>query len=180
LAGLGNLTTTLITTRGLFTLGDVTEPGFTALTFGAGITPWFRLYINESTPPPPTENYVAAVGSRVFAPGEIANMYRPIDPRTNLPVGQQVGQDPYFVPLDQEANFFRRNKIITFKINLAGRDLEKSYSVSESRAKHIVEAANLINATKKRVSIAASGLKTLATEAVVRIRKLRLLSNKDK
>lgn len=180
MAGLGNITTTLITTRGLFTVQEVLPPGFTALTFGAGITPWFRLYISEAPPPPPVDNYVAAVGSRVYAPGEIAKMYRPIDPATGLPVGHQVGQEPYYVPLDKEAEFFRRNKIVTFKINLAGRDLEKVYSVSEHRAKSIVEVVNMINATKKQVSVMTSGVKKIATEAVIKVRNVRLRKDQDK
>lgn len=178
--GLGSITTTLITTRGLFTAQEVLPVGFTALTFGAGITPWFRLYITEVPVPPPVENYVAAVGSRVYAPGEIAQLYRPIDPNTGLPVGHQVGQEPYFVPLDKEAEFFRKNKIVTFKINFAGRDIDRTYSVSEARANALVEAINIVNATKNRISIVASGVKKLANEAVIKVGKLKLRKNHDK
>jgi hypothetical protein len=174
-AGLGNLTTTLITTRGLFTLGDVTEPGFTALTFGAGITPWFRLYINETIPPPTPSNYVAAAGSRVYQPGEFQASWREIDPTTGL-----ATEEPWLVPRDQEGRYFNKGKIVTIKLVWGEKQLERQYPVNQRAAKRIVEAANLINATKERIKFTVSGFKKITTNVIVEARNFILVRKRDK
>ncbi len=177
--GQGTLATTLITTRGLFTAASV-PLGFTALSFGAGITPFFRLYITEAPQP---NNYIAAAGSRVYAPGEIAQMYQPIDPKTGLRIDakKQDGVEEYLVvPMDKEAEYLAGNKIVTVTFNFAGKTMEKVYSVSNHRAKTIVEVINVVNATKDRISVTLSGLKRVTTRAIVEIRNLRLRNKRDK
>lgn len=174
--GQGTLATTLITTKGLFTAASM-PPGYNALTFGAVITPWFRLYIQEAVPP---TGYVAAAGSRVYAPGEFAASLKFIDPKTGLATDKSSMEEYLVVPMDKEAEYLGGSKIITVKLNFAGKNMEKVYSVSENRAKTIIEVINVVNATKKRISVVASGLKHVTTEAVVKIRNLRLRNKRDK
>jgi len=177
-AGQGTLATTLITTKGLFTAASM-PPGYTALTFGAVITPWFRLYIQETVPP---SGYVDAAGSKPYAPGEIAQLYQPIDPKTGLRIdAKNKDMEEYLVvPVDKEAEYLAGNRIITVKLNFAGKELEKVYSVSEHRAQKIIEVINVVNATRNRISVVAKGLRRVATEAVVSIRNLRLRNKHDK
>lgn len=177
MAGLGNLTTTLITTRGLFTVGDVTKPGFTALTFGAGITPWFRLYLGEDFVPPKPSTYVAAAGSRVYQPGEFQKTWKNIDPATGLATQEQ---EPWLVPRDQEEQYFNKGKVVTIKLVWGEKQLERQYAVNERVARRIIEASNVINATRERVKVSASALKKVTTTAIVEVRNLVLRRKRDK
>lgn len=179
MAGQGTLATTLITTKGLFTIQSVIPVGFSALYHGAGITPFFSLYIESDVP----SRYTAAAGSKVYAPGEIAHLFQPIDPKTGLRIdaNKKDGMEEYLVvPIDKEAEFLSGSRIITVKLSFAGKNMEKVYSVNEHRARTIIEVINVINATKSRISVVASGLKRVTTEAVVKIRNLRLSKKRDK
>lgn len=175
MSGLGNLTTTLITTRGLFTLGDVTKPGFTVLTFGAGITPWFRLYLGEDYIPPKPESYVAAAGSRVYQPGEFAQSWKEVNPNTGL-----ATEEPWLVPRDQEDQYFNKGKIITIKLVWGEKQLERQYSINERAAKRVVEAANFVNATREKIKISVGAIKKVTSTAIVEARNLILLRKPNK
>lgn len=173
--GLGGLTTTLITTKGLFTLGDVPGPGFTILTFGAGITPFFRLYISGAPPPPPVQ-YVAAGGSRVYQPGEYADSWKYVDPTTG-----QTSSEPWLVvPREHEGQYFNKGKIITIKLVWGDKQLERQYSINERVAKRVIEATNFVNTTKERMKITASTIKKVTTTAIVEARNLVLRRKPNK
>jgi hypothetical protein len=174
MAGLGNLTTTLITTRGLYTLGDVHTPGFTVLTFGAGITPWFRLYLGEGYVPPKRE-YVAAAGSRVYQPGEFAQSWKQVDPNTGL-----ATEEPWLVPRDQEDQYFNKGKVVTIKLVWGEKQLERQYKINERAAKRVIEAANVINATREKIRITVSAIKKVTSTAIVEARNLILLRKPNK
>lgn len=171
MAGLGNITTTLIITNGLF-VSDVVPPGFSALTLGAGIGS-FTLVLYEAAP---SENYVAAVGSRVYQPGEFANSLKLIDPNTGL-----ATDEPWHViPRDQEAEYFRKKKIVTVKLVWNKQEYERTYVVTESRARMVLEVINFANKTKHQWSVAISNVKRVITDATVIIRKLRVRNIFDK
>lgn len=175
MAGLGTKATTLIITKGLATAATI-GAGNTILTFGAGITPFFRLYIEHAPPPPPVNNYVAAAGSRVYQPGEYAASWKPVDPTTG-----QTTEEPWFiVPRDKENQFFNKSKIVKIEIVFGNKKMEKIYSVNENKAKTIIEIANVINATKQRVSVAVSGVKRVASTALVEVRNLVLRRKPNK
>lgn len=163
MSGLGSAATTLIITKGLF-IGDNIA---SVLEFGAAITPWFGLYVSGPLVSP---NYVAAVGSRVYAPGEIANLYQPIDPNTGLKTNE-----PFLVPMDKEAEYFQKNKVITLKINFAGKQFESQYAVPENRARKLVEVMNFINSTRNKINVAINGFKRVASVAIVEARNFRLI-----
>lgn len=186
MAGLGTPATSLITTRGLFVSAAI-APGYTALSYGTLITPWFRLYIDENAPKPP--NYVAAVGSRVYAPGEFEQSWKFIDPVT----GQQIGgptlevpgptaDEPWLVvPYDRESEYFGESgKIVTIKFNFAGKEHEKIYKVSDKQSKRIIEVINFVNATRSRIDVSISGIKRVATRALVEVRNFRLRKKRTK
>jgi hypothetical protein len=163
MSGLGTAATTLITTGGLY----IDDGIVSILNFGGSVTPWIQLYINDYVPPL-ADNYVAAVGSRVYAPGEIANLYMPIDPNTGV-----RSPEPFLVPMDKEADYFRKNKVITLKINFAGKQYENHYAVPEQQAKRIVEIANFVNATRSKINVSVSNIKKLATTALVEVRNFK-------
>lgn len=174
MSGLGNLTTTLITTKGLFTLGDVHQPGLTILSFGAGITPWFRLYLGQDYVPPKGQ-YVAAAGSRVYQPGEFAQSWKQVDPTTGL-----ATEEPWLVPREYENQYFNKGKVVTIKLIWGEKQLERQYKVNERAAGRIIEATNVINATKEKIKITASTIKKITTTAIVEARNLILLRKPNK
>ncbi len=170
MSGLGTAATTLITTRGLFIADGITS----ALEFGAGITPWFRLWLGSYTP---VLRQGTGGGSRVYEPGEIANLYKPIDPET----GKRIEEAEYYVvPRDKEADYFRKTKTVYVRFNFAGKEVERIYAINEDQAKILIEVINFANVTKERVSAAISGIKHVATEAIVKVGKLRVRNKFDK
>jgi hypothetical protein len=167
MSGQGTLATTLITTKGLFTSASIGSG--TVLTFGAGFTPLFGVYITEvppaPPPPPPKTTYFGSGGSRPYAPGEFAKSWKYINPTTGLTSSELWP----VIPLDQEANFFRRKKLFTVKMQFGEKKIEKIFPISEKRAKTIIEVINVVNASKQRVSASVSGVKKRTTAAMVKI-----------
>jgi len=159
LAGLGTAASTLITTKGLFINDGITS----ALQFGAGITPFFRLWINLSTPPPPPYAAGSNGGSKPLLPGQIQHLYKV------LPQEQQY----YVVPRDQEANFFSRNKVFTINMVFNNNTYMKQIEISDQRARTVFKVLNFANMTKDRINVVASGLKNVANRANISIRNLR-------
>ena len=159
MAGLGTAATTLITTKGLF-IGDGITSG---LEFGASITPFFRLWINVSTPPPPVYQGGSNGGSKPLLPGQIQHLYKPV------PAHQQY----YVVPRDQEANFFNRNKVFTINMVFNNNTYMKQIEISDQRARTVFKVLNLANMTKDKINVVASGLKNVANRANISIRNLR-------
>lgn len=97
-----------------------------------------------------------------FAPGEIQNFYQP------------VPQEYYIVPRDKEADFFRRYKVMTMKVQIGEKVYEKEYSVPEERADMVVSVLNFANTTIERVKATVTNIKTKTTQAVVKVKNFRL------
>lgn len=163
MGGLGTAATTLITTKGLWIDDGITS----ALEFGAGITPFFRLWVGP-VPTPPVNPYVAAAGSRVFLPGEIQNLYKEL----------RAEQQYYVIPRDQEAKYFQRNRLIKVHFSFAGKDIDRTYAVSENKARLAFKVINLMNDTKKRAHVSITNFKRVATMAKASVRNLRLVSKR--
>ncbi len=192
MAGLGTAATTLITTKGLFIDDGITS----ALEFGAGITPWFRLYIGPYTPPPAV--YVAAAGSRVYDSakdiwkevdenGKQIGPQQPapfgeVDPTTGKRLDHQEGAEPWMVvPLDKDAEYFgeaTRDVPVMFK--LFGTAHTKVYKVKDRNAGRLIEVINFAKASKVRVSASISGLKRITTKAIVEVRNFKLIRKRNK
>ncbi len=192
MAGLGTAASTLITTRGLWIDDGITS----ALQFGAGITPWFRLYIGPYTPP--EVEYISAAGSRVYKSAkdiykEVDEHGKPIGPALPPPFGEvdpttgkrldhQEGAEAWMVvPLEKENEYFgeaKRDVTITFKF--LGIDHEKTYRVRQRHAGRLIEVINLVNVTKARVSATISALKRVTTRALVEIRNFKRFRKRNK
>lgn len=103
-------------------------------------------------------------GSIPLAPGEIQNFYQPVDP--------SLGTKPV------EGNFVDPSvygkKIVRIVLKFNGHTYESEYLVSEKRAKTVVKIINLVNATKARVRVMASNLHRVTTNALVKIKNLRV------
>jgi hypothetical protein len=128
-------------------------------------------------------------------PGEIKNLYQPIDPATGLRTGKPqpapfapynpetgkrvdnaVEQEPWLVvPREREADFFGEGtKMVKIEMKIGNKVIEKSYQVRTNNAKRLIEVINVVNATRKRMSVAVSGIKRITTQALVEIRNLRI------
>lgn len=161
MAGLGSVATTAIITKGLTCGHGPLDPCKHGL-----ITSPFSLYCTV-TPDLAKEGgggpYPRDAWNK-FNPGEIQDFYQPV------PEEQQF----YVVPREKEAEYFRRHKIITMRIKLGDYEVEKEYSVPESRARVIVKALNVVDATRSNIKVTASNIKRLASEAIVTVKNLRL------
>lgn len=159
MAGLGTPATTSIITGGL----DCT-PACIGM-----ITSHFSLYCTEVPPDPDADGgggpYPANSGAWNQIQ-DIGDFYKP------------VPEQPFVVPLDQEADYFRRKKQVVLKFKIADIEVEKIYMIPESRKKGIVTVFNLIDVTRQRISATAGNVKRIASRAVVAIKNLRVKKRK--
>lgn len=161
MAGLGSLATTAIITKGLTGGHAPLDPCKTGI-----ITSAFSLYCTY-TPPEPTPPKTGGGGPypghawNKFNPGQIQNFYKPVE-------------QPYIIPRDREAEYFRRRKIVTMKIKLGDISIEKEYAVPEKRANMVISVLGLANKTVDNIKVAVSAVKRITTNAVVKIKNLRL------
>lgn len=166
MAGLGGLATTAIITKGLTCGHGPLDPCKTGL-----ITTAFSLYCTSvPEPPEPKKQKDMGGGSyprdawNKFNPGDIQNFYQPV------PAEQQY----YVVPRDQEERYFRRHKIIKMRVKFGDIFIEKEYSVPEKRAKIVIKALSIVDVTAKNITVAVENIKRLTSEAVVKVKNLRL------
>ena len=96
-------------------------------------------------------------------PGEIANFFQEIEVDGEL-----------IVPLDQEAEYFRKKQIIIVKVGMKGLEFEKAYAVPKDRAKILIKVINVLNNTKERISFVVNSVKSLVSKAVIRVKKVRI------
>ena len=96
-----------------------------------------------------------------YEPGQIQDFYQPVE------------QD-LIVPRDQEAEYFRRKRIIVMKVNIGSFSFEKEYAVPIQRAKIIVSIINVINTTQERFQIAVNSIKRIVTAITIQVKKLRI------
>ncbi|MDE1830697.1 MAG: hypothetical protein KGI25_10290 [Thaumarchaeota archaeon] len=190
--GLGTAATTLITTKGLFVGDGITS----ALEFGAGITPWFRLYVGPYVPPP--VKYVAAAGSRVYESSQ--DIFKEVDehgkqigaqqpapfgevnPATGKRLDHQEGAEAwYVVPREREKEFFgEATRDINIKVVFRDTTYEKTYKVRERNAGRIIEVINFTNTTRARISATISRIKRVTTRALVEVRNFKLVRRRNK
>lgn len=157
MAGLGTPATTSIITGGL----DCT-PACIGL-----ITSKFSLYCTEIPPIPPGElsgggPYPADQGAWNQVQ-DIQDFYQPVP-----------DQDPFIVPRDDEADFFRKKVIVTIKMDMGPFKANKTYAVPEKRHGTILTVFNLMNVTRDRVAVVVKNIKRVVTKAKVAISNLRV------
>lgn len=131
------------------------------------ITSFFSLYVDRL----PDVPFQGAGGGpyprpahNKFAPGEIANFYKPV------PEALQY----YVIPREKEAEYFRRHKLVKLEIKMGDMKVEKEFSVPEENIKYVVKGLNIMNTTMTNINVAASNVKRLATEAVVKVKNFKL------
>ena len=164
MAGLGNLATTAIITKGL-TRG---HGPLTACRSGI-ITSHFSLYCTGIVPPGvPSKGGGGGPYPRdawnKYGPGDIQNFYKPV------PDDQQF----YHVPRDKEAEYFRRDTHVVLRVKIGDFQVEKEYAVAEKHEYMIVNVLNMLNVTRERIKVTFSGIKRITTRLVVAASKLRL------
>jgi len=96
-----------------------------------------------------------------YEPGQIQDFYQPVEP-------------DLIVPRDQEAEYFRRKKIVVMKVNIGSFSFEKEYAVPIERTKIIVSIINVINTTQERFQIVVNSIKRIVTTIAVQVKKLRI------
>lgn len=95
-----------------------------------------------------------------MAPGEIANMYQPVQP----PAGFE-DHPTFYVPPDQTDPFNVKNHVV-IRVTFNDKTTEKEFIVSDKRAKTIVTVANFLNKTEERIKILFGGLQKVSKFAV--------------
>lgn len=158
MAGLGSFATTTIITNGLHCgsacKGLITGP--------------LSLYCTTVIVPPVSIGGGGGGGGPYPPSGawnqvpDIQNFYTP------------TTEQPYAIPREQEADYFRKHTNITISVNIGEIKIEKVYRVPEQRKQVVVKIFNLINVTQSRMLVTVKQLKTVATRAMVTIKAIRL------
>ena len=96
-------------------------------------------------------------------PGEIANFFKEVEVNGEL-----------IVPLDQEAEYFRKKHIVILKVNFGKLEFEKAYAVPKERARILITTINLLNNTRNKIEFAVNGIKSLVSKVIVSVKKVRI------
>lgn len=160
MAGLGTFATTAVITGGLT---GVFPKDKNILRTGIITTP-FSLYVDIPKPPKRQIGGGPYPGAAInkFNPGEIQNFYQP------------VPEQYYIIPRDKEAEYFRRNKILTLKVQIGDKLYEKEYAVPEERADIVVNVLSVVNTTVDKIKATATNIKTKTTSAVLKVKNFKL------
>ena len=147
---MGNLTTTAIITKGLHC-----GPACKGI-----ITSYFSL-ICKDAPLQKNSGGGPYPGNAWNKINSIQDFYKPVE------------QQPYIIPRDKEAEYFRKYKIVELKIKLGKNVVEKTYRVPEQKAKTIISIINLTNSTIDRIKVTINNLKRVITQISVKVKNLR-------
>lgn len=101
---------------------------------------------------------------RPLQPGEIQHLYQPV------PNQEQF----YVVPREREAEYLRRFLPVLIEIKIGKMTIEKQYMVPQDKAQVLFNIVQVINATKDRMKVIASGMKRITTQAFVTVTNFRL------
>ena len=145
MAGLGNIVTTKLITKGL-SCGHRADTGI--------ITSFFGLVYVRVNPP---GYHDFGGGSIPLGPGEIANLFKPVQ---DIPAS-------IYIPRDQEHRVLRPK----FTVNITVNGHETTYLVSERTGNTIAKVMNMINISKNKIEIAINNLMT--RRGLAKVSKLR-------
>ncbi len=149
---LGTHATTAILTKGL-SCGNTT-----GCESGTIITTKFGLFCKIEITPPPV--MPAGGGSRVFAPGEIQNFYKPVE-------------QPYVIPLDKEKDYFNNNsQHVKIMIKIGKIKTEREYVIPKNKTKYIIKILKVINNTINSIKVNINSIKRITNDIIIKI-KLR-------
>jgi hypothetical protein len=144
MAGLGNLVTTKIITKGL-SCGAAADQGT--------ITSFFGLFYVAIAPAKPN-GWHGGGGGIPLQPGQIANLYKPVNDQYT---------PTQYIPRGQEDEFFRNRYIVTIKVN----DHEVIYRVNDKTGKMVVSIMNVINLGKEKIKVAINNVMVKRLKVVV-------------
>lgn len=99
-------------------------------------------------------------GSYPLAPGEIGNLYQPVDP----PPGFE-NHPAFLVPDDQRDPFAVRQQVL-LKVKFNNAETEREFLVSPRRAAMAIRVINFINKTADRASVIFKGFKRIVNKSV--------------
>lgn len=112
------------------------------------------------TPPPPVDTSGGG-GSYPLKPGNIQNLYQPVD-SPKIPL--DTYSEPYLVPTNRE---FRPVKKFKFVVTIGENKYEKDVHLPVITRKIAFNVVNLANSTIDRINVIASGFKKIVTKAKV-------------
>ena len=159
MAGLGTFATTAIITKGLHC-----GPACRGL-----ITTHFQLFCSVEVPP----NFNNGKGGGGGPYPSNMGAWNQVDDIQNF--YQPTKEQPFIVPPDKEAEYFRKNVNIHFKMKIQGIEVDKNYQVPQKLESTTIKVFNLIDATINRVGVSISNLKKITHTAIIKIRNLRVL-----
>jgi hypothetical protein len=110
-------------------------------------------------------------GSYPLAPGEIGNLYQPVD-RINTPsVSDGI---EYYIPHPNQDPFTTKKRV-TVIVEFRGKKSEYDFVVTPRKAWMLVKAANFINKTQERISATVSNINRVVRRSakVLNFRKKR-------
>lgn len=99
-------------------------------------------------------------GSPPLMPGEIGNMYQPVDP----PPGFE-DHPAFYTPQDGRDPFSIKQQV-RITVEFRGEKTEREYVVSPRRAAMIVSVANFINKTQERIDAVVKNFRKVTNRAV--------------
>lgn len=99
-------------------------------------------------------------GSYPLAPGEIGNMYQPVQ----APPGAE--NHPAFYVRPNDRDIFSVKNHVTIRVNFGDTFTEKEFVVSEKKARTIVRVANFIDQTEQRIRVTLTNLRRVTNHAV--------------
>lgn len=153
---MANLTTTAIITKGLHC-----GPACQGI-----ITSRFSLVCKDIPTPPVNRNntgggpYPANQGAWNQS-NNIQNFYQPVE------------QQPFYVPRDKEADYFRKFKAVEIRVKLGEKEVVKEYRIPVNRAKYVISVINLVNSTRDRIKVVASSVQRRLHNITVVIKNLK-------
>lgn len=154
---LGTAASTAIITKGL-TCGSTT-----ACEHGSIITTRFGLFCSITLDPVVPIITPSGGGSRVFAPGEIQNFYKPV-----------TFEQPIMNPVEQNMDYLKQASHVIIRVKFGDTTNEKEYLISKNKAKYVVKVLSIINTTINKVKININDLKVIKNNILIQIKKLKL------
>lgn len=161
----GSLATTSIITKGL--TGGSACSGL--------ITARFSLYVHEEIVIPPKPPVEGGGGGPYPGPAwnKVSNIHQFFKP---VPDHLQ----PYVIPRDQEANYFRKNTVVTFRVKFGETVTEKTYVVPHKRRQAVVRIFKLIDATRSKVAVTIGAINQIATRMKAFVSNVRVKRTPNK
>ncbi len=124
----------------------------------------FQLLCEVATPVQPAGR---TGGSIPLAPGEIGNLYQPIEGGSSA-VGLPGGDGKFVDP----SVYGKKHIRIVLKMN--EYTIEKEYMIRDKHANYVVNIINMVNVTKQRMKVMASNIRRITTAAVVKVKNIHI------